>query len=133
MENVLCLIGISGSYPNFLKWIGWVRDNLGESMPSIYLIGFMDLTDAERRVLESKRIIPVDLSELISGDEDGYLKAFDMAFKILETRPAFLEWNPIDIFDLSQKKPEGVIAEIKKLEQNRLTYPNWIVIPWKLQ
>ena len=133
MENVLCLIGFSGSDPNFLKWIGWVRDNLGESMPSIYLIGFMDLTDAERRVLESKRIIPVDLSELISGDEDGYLKAFDMAFKILETRPAFLEWNPIDIFDLSQKKPEEVIAEIKKLEQNRLTYPNWIVMPWKLQ
>lgn len=133
MENVLCLIGFSGSDPNFLKWIGWVRDNLGESMPSIYLIGFMDLTNAERRVLESKRIIPVDLSELISGDEDVYFKAFDTAFKILETRPAFLEWNPIDIFGLPQKKPEEVIAEIKKLEQNRLTYPNWIVMPWKLQ
>lgn len=133
MENVLCLIGFSGSDPNFLKWIGWVRDNLGESMPSIYLIGFMDLTNAERRVLESKRIIPVDLSELISGDEDVYFKAFDTAFKILETRPAFLEWNPIDIFGLPQKKPEEVIAEIKKLEQNRLTYPNWIMMPWKLQ
>ena len=133
MENVLCLIGFSGSDPNFLKWIGWVRDNLGESMPSIYLIGFMDLTNAERRVLESKRIIPVDLSELISGDEDGYFKAFDTAFKILETRPAFLEWDPIDIFGLPQKKPEEVIADIKKLEQNRLTYPNWIVMPWKLQ
>ena len=133
MENVLCLIGFSGSDPNFLKWIGWVRDNLGESMPSIYLIGFMDLTDAERRVLESKRIIPVDLSELTSGDTDGYFKAFDEAFKILETRPVFLEWNPADIFGLPQQKPEEIVAEIKKLEQNRLAYPNWIVMPWKLQ
>ena len=133
MENVLCLIGFSGSDPNFLKWIGWVRDNLGESMPSIYLIGFMDLTDAERRVLESKRIIPVDLSELTSRDADGYLKAFDVAFKILETRPAFLEWDPIDIIELPQKKPDEIIAEIEKLQQNRLSYPNWIVMPWKLQ
>ena len=133
MENVLCLIGFSGTDPNFLKWIGWVRDNLGDSMPSIYLIGFMELTNAERRVLESKRIIPVDLSELTSGDESGYLNAFDAAFKILETRPAFIEWNPADIFDLSQKQPDEIIAEIKRLEQNRLAYPNWIVMPWKHQ
>ena len=133
MENVLCLIGFSGTDPNFLKWIGWVRDNLGDSMPSIYLIGFMELTNAERRVLESKRIIPVDLSELTSGDESGYLNAFDAAFKIFETRPAFIEWNPNDIFDLPQKKSEEIIVEIKKLEQNRLAYPNWIVMPWKHQ
>ena len=130
MENVLCLIGFSGSDPNFLKWIGWVRDNLGESMPSIYLIGFMALTDAERRVLEAKRIIPVDLSELTSGKENEYSKAFDVALKMLETRPAFLEWKPTGIFGLPQKKPEEIIAEIKSLEQNRLTYPNWIVMPW---
>lgn len=133
MENVLCLIGFSGTDPNFLKWIGWVRDNLGDSMPSIYLIGFMELTNAERRVLESKRIIPVDLSELTSGDESGYLNAFDAAFKILETRPAFIEWNPINTFDLPQKRQEEIIAAIKKLEQNRLSYPNWIVMPWKHQ
>ena len=133
MENVLCLIGFSGSDPNFLKWIGWVRDNLGESMPSIYLIDFMNLTDAERRVLESKRIIPVDLSELKTDAENGYLKAFDVAFKKLEVRPAFLEWQPIPIFDLPQKSPEDIISAIKDLEQNRLAYPNWIVMPWSQQ
>ncbi|ELY4757268.1 SIR2 family protein, partial [Cronobacter sakazakii] len=40
IENTLCLIGFSGDDPNFLNWIGWIRDNLGtENSPKIYLIG----------------------------------------------------------------------------------------------
>lgn len=31
LENIFCLIGFSGSDPNFLKWIGWIRDNLGDN------------------------------------------------------------------------------------------------------
>ena len=30
LENTLCLVGFSGTDPNFLKWIGWIRDNFGE-------------------------------------------------------------------------------------------------------
>ena len=38
METVFCLIGFSGNDPNFLSWSGWVRDNLGDSAPRIYLV-----------------------------------------------------------------------------------------------
>ena len=39
LENTLCLIGFSGDDPNFLQWIGWIRDSLGhESSPKMYLI-----------------------------------------------------------------------------------------------
>ncbi len=41
MENNLCLIGFSGNDPNFLQWIGWVRDNLEKYAPKIYFIGFI--------------------------------------------------------------------------------------------
>jgi SIR2-like domain len=34
MESTLCLIGFSGDDPNFLNWIGWVRDNLGKQRRS---------------------------------------------------------------------------------------------------
>ena len=34
IENVLCLIGFSGDDPNFLQWIGWIRDNIGNDLAS---------------------------------------------------------------------------------------------------
>ena len=46
MENVFCLIGFSGEDPNFLHWIGWVRDNLGESIRFIYLCGLLSLSNS---------------------------------------------------------------------------------------
>ena len=48
----------SGTDPNFLKWIGWVKDNLHESMPPIYLIGMLSLNSSERKLLESKKLFP---------------------------------------------------------------------------
>ena len=30
LENTLCLVGFSGDDPNFVEWIGWIRDKLGE-------------------------------------------------------------------------------------------------------
>jgi SIR2-like domain len=62
MENTLCLIGFSGDDPNFLNWIGWVRDNLGSDTPSIYFIGFVNST--QRRTLEARGIIPIDLTPI---------------------------------------------------------------------
>lgn len=62
MENVLCLIGFSGDDPNFLNWIGWVRDNLGKNTPPIYFCGFVSST--QRRMLEARGIIPIDFSPL---------------------------------------------------------------------
>jgi hypothetical protein len=64
MENVLCLIGFSGDDPNFLFWTGWVRDHLGEWAPPIYLAGFLGLSSPQRRLLESRNVIPIDLSHL---------------------------------------------------------------------
>lgn len=65
MESVLCLIGFSGDDPNFLYWSGWVRDNLGESAPTIYLCGALDLTGPEEKLLSKRNVVPVDLSPLL--------------------------------------------------------------------
>ena len=69
MENVFCLIGFSGYDPNFLYWSGWVRDNLGPTTPLIYLCGLLNLSRSERRVLESRNVIPIDLSPLFSEQD----------------------------------------------------------------
>ena len=62
METVFCLIGFSGDDPNFLNWSGWVRDNLGEAAPKIYLAGYLDLSPHRRRMLEDRGVIPIDLA-----------------------------------------------------------------------
>lgn len=62
MESVVLLIGFSGDDPNFLHWSGWVRDNLGESAPKIYLAGWLDLSPHRRRMLEERNVVPIDLA-----------------------------------------------------------------------
>ena len=69
MENVVCLLGFSGDDPNFLHWTGWVRDNLGDSAPWIYLCGLLDLNDSQRRLLYRRNVTPVDLTPLFPKDE----------------------------------------------------------------
>jgi hypothetical protein len=69
MENVICLLGFSGDDPNFLHWTGWVRDNLGDSAPWIYLCGLLDLNDSQRRLLYRRNVTPVDLTPLFPKDE----------------------------------------------------------------
>lgn len=64
METVVLLLGFSGSDPNFLYWSGWVRDNLGDTAPKVYLAGHLKLSRSERRMLETGySVIPIDLAE----------------------------------------------------------------------
>ena len=135
METTLCLIGFSGTDPNFSKWIGWVKDNLHDSMPPVYLIGMFDLPAPERRLLERKNIFPVDLSDL-SGIPDGdYAKALDEFFSQLSVQPDYYNWpRQKQSKSISPKlniSADEYIEVIKQWEMERETYPNWIVLPWE--
>ena len=61
LENTLCLIGFSSDDPNFLQWIGWLRDHLGHRTPKIYLVCLLDLFPSHKTLLESRNVIPVDM------------------------------------------------------------------------
>jgi hypothetical protein len=64
MENIFCLLGFSGDDPNFLNWISWVKDNLGDSTPHVYLCGLHNLSASHKQLLASKNIITIDLSPI---------------------------------------------------------------------
>ena len=69
LETQLCLIGFSGDDPNFLSWLGWLRDNMGENCPPIYLVGlFRSMSVAEKMTLESQNITVVDLGDLFENN-----------------------------------------------------------------
>jgi len=69
MENVLCLIGFSGDDPNFLAWTGWVRDQLADYTPQIYLCGLLTLTNSQRMLLQGRGVTPIDLTPLFPTEK----------------------------------------------------------------
>ena len=63
METVFCLMGFSGSDPNFVQWSTWAQDNLGESAPRIYIAGWLELSDDQRDCLQTRNVFAIDLAQ----------------------------------------------------------------------
>ena len=161
VENELCLIGFSGDDPNFLQWIGWVRDNLQSNARRIYLVGALNLSSAKRKYLESLNVAPIDLSELVADIDDRDLK-HKTAIELFLTQLSNLEvkkvwdWTPEhfneinnhNVFAQINAKPiESVnLTEITEaiklinpdeilsaLIKDRESYPEWIICPDSLR
>ena len=79
LEYTLCLIGFSGDDPNFLQWVGWIRDNLGQNARKIYLISLSLLSDIEKSYYAKNNIVLVDLSKYpdINNHYEALEKFFD--------------------------------------------------------
>ena len=131
LENTLCLIGFSGDDPNFLQWIGWIRDHLGkENIPKIYLVGVFDkLSEAERRLLDGRGIVTVDLS-VVDRDPGAALSVFMEYLRGRRTRA--LDWPTVsgevspEPGRISAEKIGEIVAEWRR---QRDAYPGWIVVP----
>jgi hypothetical protein len=116
MENVFCLIGFSGDDPNFLFWSGWVRDHLGEAAPMIYLVGWLELTAARRRLLEDRNVVPVDLSTLPGAH----------TWSVQSRHRKSLEWF---LWNLKNGEPYSAIGWPEPHSARRMTSLHGIEIP----
>jgi len=137
LENTLCLIGFSGSDPNFLQWTGWIRDNLGKGIsPKIYLVGMLSLSSAQKKLLEQRNIVPVDLAECLGAVSD-HPEALQWLCKYLSERKDRdrTEWpQGQTIMTLGQTttaedKKNKVSALLTEWRQTRLSFPGWVVVP----
>ena len=143
VENELCLIGFSGDDPNFLQWIGWVRDNLQSNARRIYLVGALNLSAAKRKYLESLNVAPIDLYFLVKHFDNIDLRhkmANDFFLKQLSIlkKKKIWEWQPTSLTSISEKnsislnKKETNIspeAILETLIEDRKSYPEWIICP----
>lgn len=138
IENTLCLIGFSGDDPNFLSWIGWIRDNLGaENSPKIFMVGLFSFNEAQRKLLEKRNIVIVDLS-LLDDFNDNYYAAhecfIDFLIKSKGDENQF-DWpSSDDADDVTYSDPDETLKNkvakcISIWEQVRESYPQWIVAP----
>lgn len=147
IENELCLLGFSGDDPNFLQWAGWVRDHLTDNARRIYLVGALNLSAANRKLLESINVAPIDLWEAVNDIDDSDLRhyqAIEMFLKALQDQKPKLrhKWEPTSISrqkvtseDHSRLFKDHDYAasllkrQIEILQQDRDAYPGWLVCP----
>ena len=139
LENTFCLIGFSGNDPNFLQWIGWIRDNLNENVTKIYLLGAFDFTDAQIKLFEKRNIIVVNLCEGIS-DVNKHYESIKLFIDYLQNQKTIN--NPYDwpfstkcdtwVFhnhtDLENKEELFKLAT-ETWKKQRLLYPGWVILP----
>ncbi len=143
LENTVCLIGFSGDDPNFLQWIGWIRDNLGkENSPKIFMIGIFDLLqEAEKKLLEQQRNIRlVDMSSCPDVNRD-HAKALKVFFDYISSQKEKMLFGPPDNLlewpgDQQFLYPDGQKEIVQQLRNvinewkgKRIKYPNWVVLP----
>jgi hypothetical protein len=128
------LIGFSGNDPNFLSWTGWIRDNLGtENSPKMYLIGILALSLGQRKLLEDRNIVPIDIS-FFSRDKKNYealslfldyLLANCLNEKQQDWRnEKYLQFDST-AGDINLQAKEA----IDTWQKTRKEYPGWLIIP----
>ena len=143
LENTFCLIGFSGDDPNFLKWIGWIHDNLGiKNSPVIYLITHRHFSPAKESDLTSKKIKVIALDDIksyqdnsITNDED-YIKELyrrfltDLVKRTKEVEEDGVNWPGNDAYFFHSEKSS--LKEIyNKLKTIHDAYPGWIIAPYR--
>ena len=136
LENTLCLVGFSGDDPNFLHWIGWIRDNLGvKNSPKMFLVGIFDLPEAQIKLLEQRNIVLINLDIIsdVCGDHSKALNLFcDYLLSKKEDNsrlgwPDNQELMSPDVHTADPaKRLEKILPEWKRI---RKSYPGWLVLP----
>lgn len=138
LENVLCLIGFSGDDPNFLHWIGWVRDMLDKHALPVYLFLSSTTTLGQQRLLEARGVTAVVLPQAESGDPNDYSGRYAELFRRLaeplEQRQ--IDWGRVTwpegastYTDDETAKYQLFLQHFPVLASHRQSYPGWMVAP----
>lgn len=127
IENLFCLIGFSGEDPNFLSWIGWLRDVMGRLSMPVYLITYApNIHDAQVHLLKSRNIEVVNLASI--PQLSNFRDAFDFFFTFLKDDESDKEeWKCALHYRLDND--EHAIETIKKAADIRKSYKGWLVLP----
>lgn len=133
LENTLCLIGFSGDDPNFLHWVGWIRDQLGsEQCQPIYLIATGKVSAAQQAVLAKRQIIVVDITLMSRGSCSDHAAVIESFLIFMKGRnPYRLDWPTLDYsypkdFTINESDLE---TKIIAWRAQRQAYPGWRVLP----
>lgn len=126
IESVFCLIGFSGDDPNFLNWLGWLRDVMEDSISPVYLITFdNNIHESEQSLMQDRGIKILNLAN--ASELTNIQEALSFFFEFMR-KEGTSEWNG-DIAEIPLKTVQDVKLLTDKMKEVRLTYPGWIFLP----
>lgn len=134
MLETMVLIGFSGNDPNFLQWLGWVRDALKNNQRKVYLLSVDGVPDAVKKSFEKKNVIVVDLKGLAGKDAappENVLGAISFleGFIYQKEQERAQYRNTALIWGRTSNRDESIEQQFARWKQERETYPGWLVMP----
>jgi hypothetical protein len=145
IENTLILIGFSGEDPNFLNWIGWIRDELPGMYQKVYICTIPqkdEFNEAQKRLLLKRGIELLDLNLAI--EENSILKKSSNTYQDTllwffsklgegERKESPTKWPyhtaPLHNLPKNLKSEHIKLKIIDELEMMRKTFPGWNIVP----
>ncbi|WP_312589679.1 SIR2 family NAD-dependent protein deacylase [Comamonas terrigena] len=142
LENVMCLVGFSGDDPNFLHWIGWVRDMQDRHALPIYLLLSKAPSLGQRMLLQARGVTPLVLPLSDNDEESDYEGRYRRLFEVLAEplEGNIKQWGVIPWLDAHRRHHESLderyktfISSLQLLSQQRHEYPGWLVAPQRVR
>ena len=126
MENLFCLFGFSGNDPNFLQWMGWLRDVMGNQVSPAYLITYEpNLHKAQQDLFKGRGIEIINIATF--GDDISYSEGLEIVLEYLAT-DTLAEWKPeLNIGRVTSVS--DVVEATKKMREIREQYPQYLYLP----
>lgn len=125
IETQFCLIGFSGDDPNFLSWLGWFRDIMGNQMRPLYMVYVGPRPhDSEIKLLNSRKVEPI-VTDDISCDP---VEAMEFILSYIGNKFTKDEgWSGrLKIQSPQRADMKDLIGQMRRIRE---TYPGWMVLP----
>ena len=139
VHETFCLIGFSGTDPNFRSWVEWVGKELAGSQPKLYLISFQEPTPEEVSYYRQHNIIPVNITSLTGSFSHVTNEVRQTALNIFldHLKVEFPEeplWSYKDAQLPHVYLPQPIQIDIyceaaAVLRAKRQSYPGWVFPP----
>ncbi len=136
LENTLVIIGFSGNDPNFLKWIGWIHDNLGlQNSPKMYIITYKADSTIKLKSLAAKNIETIVINDIDEFKTDNYKDSLLKFLLYLEKRCNIddnnsNEWPNYGCYVNDFSEGKKLIVALTETHKN---YPGWLMIPYSIR
>ena len=129
LENTLVLIGFSGSDPNFLAWLGWVRDCLGGYSNRCYMVNLSGVSPHQKSYLHSLGINTIDLSMMLPQNEPNrYPRMLAALFSCWKKRMDEQAWPTMAVRHVDDADDADLVQDlINTWKRDRENYPGWII------
>lgn len=128
LENLFILIGFSGTDPNFLKWIGWIHDNLSlKNSPRIYMVVHEAKSAVRKKMLAAKNIDFVVLNDIDRFKHSDYRVSIRLFLEELnrkvDKKSGGDKFWPEYHSRLFQANSDRILSELKRIHNS---YPGWL-------